>query len=173
MAVSTILSPSSCFQCNAYSSTLVLGTSAYDPPFVMACVIQPVTIEHAAMPIAAIISFFILLFLFFLPLHLDRECAAEGIKRKRRTPKIISSGGAAKSPTKNMNRKYAAWIPRNAPSYLAFRLGELAAFQKAQYAVAYVAAVRLPTRSDGQLWKHIPCDPRPAWMPDQYMTSTS
>ena len=36
--------------------------------------------------------------------------------------------------------------PRSAQSYFALLLGELAASQKASYAVAYVAAVRLPTR---------------------------
>ena len=57
---------------------------------------------------------------------------ASAAKEERRTLEIQSSGGAAKSPTKNMNRKYAAWnTPRSAQSYFAFRLGELAAFQKA------------------------------------------
>ena len=47
-----------------------------------------------------------------------------------------------------MNRKHAAWIPRNAPSYFAFRLGELAAFQKASYAVAYVGGCCHPPLAD-------------------------
>ena len=68
----------------------------------------------------------------FLPLQTIPSAPLRSRKEERRTLEIQSSGGAAKSPTKNMNRKYAAWnTPRSAQSYFAFRLGELAAFQKA------------------------------------------
>ena len=68
-----------------------------------------------------------------------QELAAKGAKGKRRTPIVTSSGGAAKSLTKNMNRKHAAWTTHATHHRISpFVFGELAAFQTAKYAVAYV-----------------------------------
>ncbi len=54
------------------------------------------------------------------PLHLVGERADEGAKEERRTLKIPSIGGTAKSLCKTGIGKYAAWnTPRNAPPYRA------------------------------------------------------
>ena len=137
------------FAANAGSSTwsiFSLSLSTHIP----AVLAHPSTTTRAS-PIKPATSLMLMFYLHptpFAPSPCWRERRQEA-KEKRRTLIILSSGGAAKSPTKNMNRKHAAWnTPRNAPSYFAFRLGELAAFQKASYAVAYVGGCCHPPLAD-------------------------